>query len=59
MRTDWLTFATTGDPGWEPYNATTRATRVYDPEPTIQPYPEALSQRIWRGHRFDILDLLD
>jgi len=59
MRIDWLSFATTGHPGWAPYNSTSRTTRVYDVIPTVQPYPEAKSQHIWRGHRFGILDLLD
>ncbi|WP_327099375.1 carboxylesterase family protein [Nocardia vinacea] len=58
MRTDWVTFATTGDPGWAPYDPHTRSTRVYDTEPTTQPYPEERSRRIWSTHRFDTLDLL-
>lgn len=58
MRADWLTFATTGDPGWTRYDPTTRSTRVYDAEPTTQPYPEEGSRRIWSQHRFDTLDLL-
>ncbi|MFI6169646.1 carboxylesterase/lipase family protein [Nocardia sp. NPDC051052] len=58
MRTDWLTFATTGTPGWTPYDPDTRSTRVYTAEPTTQPYPEERSRRIWATHRFDTLDLL-
>ncbi|MBF6328100.1 carboxylesterase/lipase family protein [Nocardia transvalensis] len=58
MRTDWLNFATTGDPGWAPYDPDTRPTRVYTAEPTTQPYPEELSRRIWSTHHFDTLDLL-
>jgi para-nitrobenzyl esterase len=59
MRADWLRFAATGDPGWPCYDPTSRATRVYDAEPTVQPYPEEASRRIWQEHRFDTLDLLD
>ncbi|MGH3833084.1 MAG: hypothetical protein ACRDRS_22065, partial [Pseudonocardiaceae bacterium] len=58
MRTDWLSFATTGDPGWAPYDANTRSTRVYDAAPTTLPYPEETSRRIWHQHQFDTLDLL-
>lgn len=57
MRTDWVRFATTGNPGWAPYESETRTTRVYDAEPTTQPYPEERSRRIWCTHRFDTLDL--
>jgi para-nitrobenzyl esterase len=58
MRADWLRFATTGDPGWPRYDPTGRATRVYDAEPSVQPYPEEASRRIWQSHRFDTQDLL-
>lgn len=57
MRADWIAFATTGDPGWAPYDVTTRSTRVHDAEPTTQPYPEEAPRRIWHHHRFDSLDL--
>ncbi|QIS12141.1 carboxylesterase/lipase family protein [Nocardia arthritidis] len=58
MRTDWLTFAATGDPGWAPYDPETRITRVYDTEPTTGPYPEERSRRLWDAHRFDTLALV-
>jgi para-nitrobenzyl esterase len=58
MRTDWVRFATTGTPGWVPYDPHTRTTRVYDVAPTNQPYPEERSRRIWSTHQFDTLDLL-
>ncbi|MFE7802133.1 carboxylesterase/lipase family protein [Nocardia sp. NPDC057440] len=58
MRTDWLNFATTGAPGWAPYNPDTRSTRVYTAEPITQPYPEERSRHIWSTHQFDTLDLL-
>jgi para-nitrobenzyl esterase len=57
MRTDWVRFATTGNPGWAPYDSDTRITRVYDAEPSNQPYPEERSRRIWSAHRFGMLDL--
>ncbi|WP_225730031.1 MULTISPECIES: carboxylesterase/lipase family protein [unclassified Nocardia] len=58
MRTDWLTFAATGEPGWAPYDPETRITRVYDTEPTIGRYPEERSRRLWDAHRFDTSDLV-
>ncbi|WP_415842787.1 hypothetical protein [Nocardia ninae] len=57
MRTDWLNFARTGNPGWAPYDPDTRSTRVYTAEPSTQPYPEERSRRIWRTHQFDVQDL--
>ncbi|MFF3226035.1 carboxylesterase/lipase family protein [Nocardia suismassiliense] len=57
MRTDWLNFASTGNPGWAPYDSDTRSTRVYTAEPSTQPYPEERSRRIWHAHQFDIQDL--
>ena len=57
MRTDWLDFAATGDPGWAPYDPASRTTRVYDAETVVRPYPEETSYRIWRTHRFATLDL--
>lgn len=56
MRADWLSFAS-GQPGWAPYDPTTRATRVYNTDPITLPYPEEGSRRIWHRHRFDTLDL--
>ena len=58
MRTDWVSFATTGKPGWAPYDRHTRTTRVYNAEPTTLPYPEERSRQIWHTHQFDTLDLL-
>jgi len=59
MRAEWLRFAATGDPGWPRYEPAARSTRVYDAVATVQPYPEEASRRIWEGHRFDTLDLLE
>ncbi|MFI5776204.1 carboxylesterase/lipase family protein [Nocardia sp. NPDC051570] len=58
MRGDWRDFATTGEPGWAPYDSDTRATRVYTADPITCPYPEERSRRLWSEHRFDTLDLL-
>jgi para-nitrobenzyl esterase len=57
MRTDWVRFATTGTPGWAPYDPDTQSTRVYNADPTTRPYPEERSRRIWSTHQFNTLDL--
>lgn len=57
IRTDWVRFATTGNPGWAPYDPEARITRVYDAEPTTEPYPEERSRRLWCTHQFDTLNL--
>jgi para-nitrobenzyl esterase len=59
MRSQWVAFATDGDPGWPPYDADGRTTRVYADPPDVAPYPERASQRIWDQHRFGVLDLTD
>jgi para-nitrobenzyl esterase len=58
MRTDWVNFASTGHPGWAPYDADTRSTRVYTSEPMTQPYPEERSRRMWSTQPFGTLNLL-
>ncbi|WP_122261928.1 carboxylesterase/lipase family protein [Ornithinimicrobium cerasi] len=55
MRTAWISFATTGDPGWPGFD--TGATRVFDARPAVTPYPEVLSREIWRGLTPGVLDL--
>ncbi|WP_335337521.1 carboxylesterase family protein [Mycobacterium sp. JS623] len=57
MRSDWVRFATSGDPGWPRYRPDTRTTRVYDSESHTGPYPEEASRRIWCAHDFGTLDL--
>jgi len=57
MRSDWVPFATSGDPGWPRYHPDTRTTRVYDSKSHTGPYPEERSRRIWCAHDFGALDL--
>jgi para-nitrobenzyl esterase len=57
IRTEYLTFASTGDPGWDRYDRRDRRTRVYDSEPGLVAYPEERSRAIWQDQRFDRLDL--
>jgi para-nitrobenzyl esterase len=55
MRIAWISFATSGDPGWPSYD--TGATRLFDAEPMVTDYPEQLSLDIWRKHP-RVLDLV-
>jgi para-nitrobenzyl esterase len=59
MRSEWLRFAKTGDPGWPAYGTQHRTARVYDLQPDILPYPEDISMRLWERHMFDALDPAD
>ncbi|WP_416972994.1 carboxylesterase/lipase family protein [Streptomyces sp. 4F14] len=58
LRTAWTSFATTGDPGWQPYDTERRLTRVFDTDPAVTPYPLETSRRLWQDHRFEALPLL-
>lgn len=55
MRSAWIAFATCGDPGWPGHD--TGATRVFDREPTVGPYPEMASRQAWREPP-GVLDLI-
>jgi para-nitrobenzyl esterase len=49
----WRSFATTGDPGWPPYETAEQLTRIFDVQPSVVRYPEQASQQIWAGYPFD------
>ncbi len=57
IRAAWTGFAATGDPGWPAYSGAGRTTRIFDDPPTVAPYPEETSRRLWAGHQFGALDL--
>ncbi len=59
MRSEWLRFAASGDPGWPVYGTERRTTRVYDLQPDVGPYPEETSRHLWERHQFDALGLSD
>ena len=58
MRTDWVAFATNGDPGRATYERATRATRIYDTTTSDQPYSEEASRQLWASHRFAALGVV-
>jgi para-nitrobenzyl esterase len=47
LRQAWISFATTGDPGWPQYTAAERLTRIWDVPVSVAADPEAVSRRIW------------
>jgi para-nitrobenzyl esterase len=57
MRREWVSFATSGSPGWSPYGTEHRTTRVYDLQPDVRSYPEEASMHLWERHMFDALEL--
>lgn len=57
LRGAWSRFAAGDGPGWPTYDAAARLTRIFDVEPTVVPYPEEASRRIWRDHAFSVLQL--
>lgn len=58
FRRAWTAFAAGEGPGWQPYEPEGRATRLFDVQPAVVPYPEEASRRIWAAHRFGELPLL-
>jgi len=57
MRTEWLAFARSGNPGWPVYGTERRLARIYDRPAAVDPYPEEASMRLWDRHQFDALSL--
>ncbi|MBF6331446.1 carboxylesterase/lipase family protein [Nocardia transvalensis] len=57
MRSAWLSFIRTGDPGWPTYTPQTRQTRIFDVRSRTARYPERDSDRIWEGVTFEPLPL--
>ena len=58
MRSEWVAFAKTGDPGWPPYAPGRRMTRIYAASSSVGSYPEEASMHVWDQRRFDVLDLV-
>lgn len=58
FRTAWTAFARTGDPGWPAYDPEHRSTQVLDTTPTVTPYPEETTRRLWEGYDFTPSPLL-
>lgn len=58
MRTEWVAFATDGDPGWPPYAPGRRQTRIYDEQSTVASYPYPASMHLWDQQRLAPYDLL-
>ncbi|WP_017593547.1 carboxylesterase/lipase family protein [Nocardiopsis potens] len=52
LRSAWLRFARTGEPGWEPWNQERRPVWRFDsPESALVEDPGAETRRLWEGRR--------
>ncbi|OHV46085.1 carboxylesterase [Parafrankia soli] len=47
MRSAWISFAATGDPGWPVYRAGKAITRIWDVPSRLAADPQAVSRQIW------------
>ncbi|MFG1793158.1 carboxylesterase/lipase family protein [Nocardia sp. NPDC049149] len=48
LRASWISFATTGDPGWPAFSTESAVTKIWDAEPTVAVNPLAASRQIWQ-----------
>ena len=51
MHAAWVSFATTGDPGWPVYDRGHRATMRFDLDPEVQYDPRPRERELWEGRR--------
>lgn len=49
MQDAWLSFARTGDPGWQAWNAETRPTQRFDVQLELLSDPMAAERQVWDG----------
>jgi len=47
MARAWIAFAKTGNPGWTPYDTTTRPTMVFDLQSRVENDPFGAERRAW------------
>ncbi|WP_306316540.1 MULTISPECIES: carboxylesterase/lipase family protein [unclassified Streptomyces] len=57
MGAAWTAFAKGAGPGWAPFTAGERTTRVFDAPSRTAAYPEEASRLLWEGFEFAPLDL--
>ncbi|MEU6734880.1 carboxylesterase/lipase family protein [Streptomyces physcomitrii] len=51
MHRAWVSFATTGDPGWAPYDTATRPVMRFDTAPELVHDPRGAERALWEGRR--------
>ena len=51
MHSAWVSFATTGDPGWSRYDLAHRATMHYNTTSVVVDDPHAIVRKLWEGRR--------
>ncbi|TCO62677.1 carboxylesterase/lipase family protein [Actinocrispum wychmicini] len=47
----WISFATTGNPGWSPYTRESRTTMIFNTASATTNDPRATERELWTGHR--------
>jgi para-nitrobenzyl esterase len=47
LRTSWISFATSGDPGWPRFTRAAPVARIWDVTPSEATDPLSASRRIW------------
>lgn len=51
MHSAWVNFASTGDPGWDPYTTQQRATMVFSTDTAVTKDPHSHERQLWDGLR--------
>jgi carboxylesterase type B len=51
MRDAWLSFARSGDPGWQAHDTERRPTMVFDAESRLEHDPFGAERRAWTAER--------
>ena len=51
MHAAWVAFATSGSPGWAPYDTVNREIMRFADEPQLLQDPAAAERELWQGHR--------
>ncbi|GAB3454090.1 hypothetical protein GCM10027396_31390 [Insolitispirillum peregrinum] len=52
MRSAWVAFAKTGDPGWPAYDLATRITKRFDATSSVVADPEKETRPLWEDVTF-------
>jgi carboxylesterase type B len=51
MHAAWVSFATTGDPGWPGYDPDSRTTVVFNTDTRVVHDPRTWERELWKGVR--------
>ena len=51
MHAAWVSFVTSGDPGWKPYDVVARPVRIFDNDSRTAFDPRSAERKVWDGRR--------